>query len=211
MIPKWRLSMNLRNIVLYLLSCAILVGLSGCARYKAKPLKTLARASRTEASSISFDYELFSISDCKKYLDRNPIKNGYQPIQITFTNNTNCSFNISKKSLSVACIDAQEVAETVHTDTVARAVGYGVVGVFIWPFIIPAIVDGIGSAKANEQLDDDFMRKELRSQTVKPHTTINGLIFISCYDDIDENFTLTVTDQKSNSFVLSPDKPKLKI
>ncbi len=203
--------MELRNIALYALSCVILVGLSGCARYKVKPLKMLARASKTEESSISFDYELFSVSDCKKYLDRNPIKKGYQPIQIAFTNNTNRHFSISKKSFSIACIDAQEVAETVHTNTVGRAVGYGVAGFFVWPFIIPAIVDGIGSAKANEQLDDDFMRKELRSQTIKPHTTINGLIFVSCDDDIDETFTLTVTDQKGNSFVLSLDKPKLKI
>jgi hypothetical protein len=203
--------MKTNKFVLSSVLMLILAALSGCARYKVKPLRMLTRAPKTEESSISFDYEVFSVSDCKKYLDRNPIKKGYQPVQIAFTNNTNRNFSISKKSFSIACIDAQEVAETVHTNTVGRAVGYGVAGFFVWPFIIPAIVDGIGSAKANEQLDDDFMRKELRSQTVKPHTTVNGLIFISCDDDIDETFTLTVTDQKSNSFVLSLDKPKLKI
>jgi hypothetical protein len=102
------------------------------------------------------------------------------------------------------------VATRVHTNTVGRAVGYSVAGLFIWPFIIPAIVDGIGSAEANEQLDADFAQKALRSQTVKPHATANGVIFVSCDDDCDD-FTLTVTDQSNQRFVLSPITPKLKI
>jgi hypothetical protein len=37
------------------------------------------------------------------------------------------------------------------------------------------------------------------------------LIFISCEEDFDDGFTLTVTDQTNKRFVLSPDQPKLKV
>lgn len=203
--------MKLKNIFLYALSCAILMGFTGCAKYRARSLKTLTKSSRAEENSIAFSYKKFSVSDCKRYLGRNTIAKGYQPIQITFTNNTNRYLSISKKSLSLDCVSVKEVAKRVHTNTVGRAVGYSVAGLFVWPFFIPAIVDGIGSAKANEQLDADFAEKALYKQIVQPYTTINGIVFIACEDDFDENFTVTVSDQKNNHFILSPDKPKLRI
>lgn len=187
------------------------MGLAGCAHYKAKPLKMLTQRTQTAEQSISFTHRIFNAYDCKKYLDRNTLAQGYQPIQITLTNNTDRNLSISTKNFSLDCINPQSVATSVHTNTAARAVGYGVTGLFIWPFIIPAIVDGIGSHKANEQLDIDFAHKALRVETIKPHTTINGLIFIST-DEWNDDFALHVTDEATNEiFALSTTKPVVKV
>lgn len=202
--------MKLYNASIYLLIAATLVGLSGCARYKAQPLKTLMRRPKAD-QSLSFEYKAFTTRECVRYLGRNVLAQGYQPIQITFTNNTDRYIRISPKNFSFASITPQEVAQRVHTNTAGRAIGYGVAGLFIWPFLIPAVVDSIGSAEANEQLDADFSYKALRSQTIKPYSSANGIIFAAS-DDFDESFTFTVIDQESNQrFMLTPLSPTLKI
>lgn len=210
--------MKLTSRILLSLNCIALIGLAGCAHYRAKPLRSLMATPKPQESSIALAYKVFDANDCKRYLDRNTIAKGYQPIQIAFTNNTKHLFTILPNSINLPCAPAQEVAERTHTNTVGRAVGYGVASFVCLPLIVPAIafgasaiVDGTGSAKSNERLDMDFSQKSLRTQIVKPYTTVNGLIFVSC-DDFNENFTLTVVDQTtSESFQLSPTAPKLKI
>lgn len=194
-------------------ACLLLIGLSGCARYKAMPLRPLKNSSLlVEQGCISFDYMVFDEEDCEEYLDRNVIDKGYQPIQVTLTNNTDRYFTLS---LNHCGVHAKEVAQASHTNTKARALGYGLAGVASSGLLfVPAIVDGIGSSNANKKLDRDFSQKALRrKQTVQPYTTINGLLFIDC-DDYDDNnqFTLCLTDQKTNQqFTLSPSVPKIKI
>ncbi len=203
--------MKLKSIFLPLLSVVMLAGLTGCARYRAKSLKSLTRSSHVKKNNISFSYQLFTVADCKKYFDRNVIRNGYQPIQITFVNNTDRYFNISKNSLSFDCVSTKEVAKSVHTNTVGRAVGFSVAGLFLWPFIIPAIVDGIGSAKSNKQLDADFAQKALSKTIITPHSKINGIVFVSTDMQFDEEFTLTVSDLSGNQFVLSTENAELAV
>ena len=88
----------------------------------------------------------FSREDCERYLDRDVISEGYQPVQISILNNTDRKYYFSTGKISVPVAQPQEVAQTVHTSTVGRAVGYGVGALIVWPLLIPAIVDGIGSS-----------------------------------------------------------------
>jgi len=202
--------MKLRTLSLYLVTVAILASLSGCARYKAQPLKTLRMRPQTE-QSLSFEYRVFTIADCAQYLDRNVIGEGYQPIQISFSNNTTHYIEISPNSFSFPCAGPREVAKLVHTDTTARVAGYTIAGVFIWPFLIPALVDGLWSSKANKLLDADFTQKSLRNQTIKPYSVFNGIIFVPC-DAFDESFILTVTDKQSNAiYTLTPENHTIKL
>ena len=202
--------MNFRLFFLHLLMGITLIGLSGCAKYKAQSLHALITSPKVD-KSLSFEYKIFTVDDCKKYLGRNVIAKGYQPIHITFVNNTNRYITISHKNFSFPCARVQEVAEAVHTNTTARAIGYGVTSLLLWPFIIPAIVDSIGSEKANEKLNVDFAYKVLRNQIVKPNSTVSGIVFAVC-DDFDENFTITIIDNQSKkAYVLTPENNTLQI
>lgn len=197
-----------QRISLCLLS---LLSLAGCARYRAQGLHRLMpqAALQANAQSISFAHRVFTPQDCKKYLDRNVIAKGYQPIQITLMNNTNRFIRVSPHAFSFACVDAYEVAQRVHTSTVKRAVGYGVAGLFVWPLLIPAVVDGFGSEKANEKLDYDYNAKLLRERVVKPYSMINGLIFVP-NEEFESSFTLRVIDANTNeSFILNSNSSSL--
>jgi hypothetical protein len=203
------------NIGMRIVSCLgiiLLLGLSGCAHYRAKPLRrlTVRNFAHTE-HVVSFEHHVFDKYDCRCYLDRNVKGRGYQVIHITLTNNTHNTLSFSPSRFSFPCIDPQEVADTVHTNTTARAVGYGLTGIFVWPFLVPALVDGIGSSKANEKLNIDFHRKALHEQFVKPLSTINGLIFVP-NESFDPDFSFVVTDVTNNKqYVLSSSEPQVSI
>lgn len=160
----------------------ILLSLAGCASYKARKLPRLSMehhvSQGNEQDTLKFSYHVFTKKDCRKYLDRDVIRAGYQPIHVMITNNSNEIVFFERKNISLPTVDVYEVAKEVHTNTAARATGFGIASLFIWPFFIPAIVDGMGSSRANEKLDTDFESKLLSDQIIYPHQTIDGLIFV---------------------------------
>lgn len=190
----------------------MLAFLSGCAKYEAKPLKrlNLAALSATEPS-VALAHRALDKDACKRYLDRDVISKGYQPVQITLTNNSDRNLEFSKDNMTLPYACASDVAPKVHTSTVGRAVGYGVVGLILWPFLIPAVVDSVGSAEANNKLDQDFDKKELEDQLVRPHSTINGLVFVP-EEDFRSDFAITLVDAKTHEkFVLTSENPLLTV
>lgn len=190
--------MNIRKPAFWLTFFPVLiviVGLTGCAHYKGKKLNRMQPVAqeKREESIVAFSHTIFTKKDCYRLLDRDVVAKGYQPIQISLTNNTDRHIHFSLESFSFPCASVEEVAHVLHTNTTARAVGYGVAGLIVWPLIIPAIVDGIGSARSNDRLDMDLDHKGLRSQVIAPRATINGLIFVAV-EDFDPDFSFSVTD-----------------
>ena len=120
----------------------------------------------------------FNTADCLRYLDRNVLKKGYQPVQITIQNNRTRPIIFYENAISLPCASVSEIAPLVHTSTFGRVAIYSVGGLFVWPLFIPAICDGIRSSEANHSLNHDFWAKSLQEQVINPHTCITGLVFI---------------------------------
>lgn len=196
------------------LLCSVALLLPGCAKYRASSLRNLSSFPSSTSQGqeeISFKYRIFDVKDCIKYLGRNVIKKGYQPVQLTIYNNTPIAWSLL--SCSIECIPGEEVAESVHLSSINRAVGYGLAGFFIsWPFGIAAAVDSTKAKKANRKLDRDFARKALRCQHIAPHSSTNGLIFINPDECFEHNFSFTMTDTKTDQRVtLSCSNPAVTI
>ena len=184
-----------------LVTLTALVALSSCASYRAAPLNTVASDMMFQPSSdqggVMISAKAFSRSDCKTYLDRDVISKGYQPVQLYIENNSNRVYQFSLSRISLSCARPEEVAEKVHTSTIGRAVGYGTAALFLWPMAIPAIVDGVKSANANESLDTDFSAKTARDQLLFQHSHLNKLIFVPVCD-FQSTFKVTLIDQESH-------------
>lgn len=206
--------MGLSKQILFFMCLMSILLLPGCAHYRARPIGKLYTGIATKTKQeqyITFAYHIFNHSDCKLYLDRDVISKGYLPVHITLTNHTNRHLYVSLKSFSFPCMPAEVVAQKVHTSTAKRAAGYGIASLFIWPFLIPAIIDGIGSSEANKLLDMDFTNKALNDQIMTPFSMINGLVFVP-YNDFHKNFTFTVIDHETQEhFELSQESKILKI
>lgn len=179
--------------------------LSGCASYRVRPLPELsisgAHSPFVHNNAVNFAYRVFDRSDCKKYLDRDVISKGYQPIHLTIVNSSNRSVAFSRRNLSLETVDSYVVADTVQTNTVGRVVGYGAAALIMWPFVIPAIVDGVGSAKANERLAMDFLGKSLQDQVIEPNESINGLVFVPI-ELFKSSFKVTLSDIETSKRIV---------
>ena len=158
------------------------VTLCACANYRADSLNNLQTAavysSAPKTDGVHVAAKAFDAADCKRYLDRNVLAKGYQPIQLCIKNDTDESYVFALDRISLSHTRPEVVAQSVHTSTVGRAVGYGAAALLIWPFAIPAVLDSVWSAEANDALDIDFSSKSARDQVIYPHTSMNKLIFV---------------------------------
>jgi len=102
----------------------------------------------------------------------------------------------SNRGVSLSVSSPEEVVEKVRTNTTGRAVGYGVAGLFFWPFLIPAVVDGVASSQANTNLDRDFSDKNMEQIIINPFATHSGIIFIS-NNDFQDSFFVRLVDKET--------------
>lgn len=174
--------------------------LAGCASYHAAPLSQLSpdviQSRSTKNQDVLIAAKAFDRMDCKRYLDRDVIRQGYRPVQLYIRNNTDKNYIFALNRMGLPLARPEEVAQRVHTSTVGRAIGYGVGSLILWPLIIPAIVDGMGSAEANTLLDADFYSKTAKDQVIAGHSHLNTLVFVPNFGFKSE-FTLTLIDQES--------------
>ncbi|MBX9924064.1 MAG: hypothetical protein K2Y01_08130 [Rhabdochlamydiaceae bacterium] len=177
--------------------------LSGCASYNASSLKSLASDAIIESHNPDFQDGLvviakaFNKDDCKKYLDRDVIKEGYQPIQIYIQNNSTKNYVFSLDRISMCCSRPEEVARKVHTSTAGRAIGYAVGSLFMLPLAIPAVVDAVKSSKANESLDYDFSVKAASDQVIYPSCNLNKILFTRL-QGYNSTFDITLIESETN-------------
>lgn len=177
-----------------------LVLLSGCASYRATPLHTISIKESWmpwKANDVLIAARTFDEEDCKRYLDRDVLSKGYQPIQITIENKSQHNYLFSLDRVSLSCVPTEDVAQQVHTSTAGRAVGYGAAALFFWPFAIPAVVDGVLSVQANEFLDLDFATKGAKDQVIAAHAQVNMVMFVpeNAFDNV---FSVTLVDLETN-------------
>jgi len=173
-----------------------LSALSSCANYRASSLNALSSEPiiyNTSKEQVVVLAKAYNKTDCKRYLDRDVISKGYQPVQIYIQNNSDKNYHFSPDRISLACARSDEVAERVHTSTIARVTAYGIGAFFIFPLIIPAIVDGMKSIEANTSLDNDFAAKTAREQVIYKHSHFNKLIFVSV-ESYQPNFNISLVD-----------------
>ncbi len=174
--------------------------LAGCASYRAMPLDRLTFLSGYPMrEGLTVVAKAFDKGDCRTYLDRDLLEEGYQPVQIEIVNNSSASYLFSLNRVSLPCAPIEEVASSVHTSTAGRIAGYGAAAIFTCGlFAIPAIVDGVGSFEANGRLDRDFAAKGGRDQMIGAHSVLSALLFVpkSSYSD---RFTVTLIEGGSAS------------
>lgn len=162
-----------------LLSLALLPLLAGCAGYKSCSLNKLTPVPLHANKKISFAAKSLDEAESDLYLGRNVIKAGYTPIQIAIKNNSHKNLTFTHNEINMKTVPTDIVAEAVYQSIVARALGYGIPSLFfLWPLLVPAIVDSCWASEANKQLLHDYTRKSVRNQILSSNTSLDGLIFV---------------------------------
>jgi hypothetical protein len=158
---------------------AIIPFLAGCAGYRPHSLRRLTPKPVPQHEKILFEAKAFNHCDCNTYLDRNVICAGYTPIQIAIKNESNQYIEFTTDKVNLNTVPTSLVAESVYQSVLARALGYGIPGLFIWPFLVPAVLDSIWASEANEMLLRDYLGKTISDKTLVPDSELEGLIFVA--------------------------------
>lgn len=166
---------------MHALTLSALIVTTGCANYQAGALSMLPIESieSKHDENVSVSWKVFNERDCQTYLGRDVLSEGYIPLQLTIRNNSTEPVHLSPNNFSVPLASTHDVANRVHTSTEGRVLAWGISGLFFFPLLIPAFVDGLGSLRANKALNADYARKGLREEIIQPRGTFNGVVFVS--------------------------------
>lgn len=178
----------MRKIVLPLVIIILLI-LQGCASYRASRLPSTdvtSFANYQDQDGLKVAVKFFDARESKSVFGVGKVSQLYQPVYIVIDNRTNGTYEFKKRMLNKQSAPAEEVAKNCGFSTVGRATSYGVAGLFIWPLLIPAVVDGVGSAQANVKMEDDYMFKEIKDGRIQPNGLLNGVVFFDKMKDGEE-------------------------
>ncbi len=169
----------MRTVSLLLVACLLT---SGCATYNAGRLPSSDVSSFKNAQDqegLKVAVKFFDARESKQVFGVGKVYERYQPVYIAIDNRTKSPYQFAKRtSLNKQSVPAEEVSKNCGFNTAARATTYGVAGLFIWPLLVPAIVDGVGSAQANQKMEADYMYKEIKDDRLQPNGLLNGIVFV---------------------------------
>ena len=174
--------------------------LQACASYQASTLAVLPPdqvREYKEAEGLMIGCKEFSEDDCMRYLDRNLLEKGYQPVQLTFFNQSKESYFFSTDRINLPCASVKSIKDSMYTSTASRVTGYAL-GSLLVPFLtIPAVVDGIMSYNSNKEIDKDIDTKAKEEFMIMPGSFRKIVIFVP-KDSYKKNFNISLLDNASN-------------
>lgn len=177
---------------------------SGCATYRAGRLPSMNLSSFQNVlnqDGLQVGVKFLDARESKQIFGVGKMHKLYQPIFIVVDNRTKSTYEFRKRMLNRGTISAEEVAKECGFSTVGRATGYGIAGLFIWPLLIPAVVDGVGSSNANQRMEDDYIYKEIKDERVVPNGLLNGVVFLDKMKD-GEELVVRLQDVETNDIKL---------
>lgn len=130
-----------------------------------------------------------------KYLDRNLLKKGIFPIQITIHNNSAQNFYLSDKSIDLDNLSASSVANRVHQSYIPRSIALKIASAFFWPFIIPSTIDSFVSFSSYSKMKREYSAKSLKKngETLIAYSSTHRIIFVEDRN-IQNDLTLFLKD-----------------
>lgn len=148
---------------------------------------------RTDNSKkLTIQTKKYTPEESKKYLSRDLLSRGYQPIQVTIHNNTSSTITI--EDIDTPQARAGEVARKISSEVLPRRAGYTIAGLLFWPFIVPSAIDGFKNLQNYSKMKRDFAARSVKLETIAPFSTLDRILFVPC-DEVKETLTITMYDQ----------------
>lgn len=158
--------------------CTALLTLPHCAKYKPIPLGK--PFNHKEKNQVEIAAREFTAAEFKRYFDTSVDCSKVVPLQLFVHNKSDKTLILNAQSLNINLLKVADVKRKLHRNTIGRTVIYGAAGVVLWPLLIPAVVDGVKSHKANKEIDADMEHYAFGSDTrveIRPGMAVNKIMF----------------------------------
>lgn len=173
--------MQMFSRILLIASCVVATGfLGGCAKYTPHELQKPIGLSK-EVENVKVTAAVLTDADCHYYFSRRMASKGYVAVQLMIQNKSKDAFYLNASSIGLQIEDREVVSRALHLNTFNRVVAYLIPSLFVWPFFIPAAVEGVKSNNANHSLDRDFSRRVIDSYSrliIRPGCTVNKIMVV---------------------------------
>lgn len=200
------------------------LNLNSCTRvhYEGQPLSSLSMKHKIEQKVIVL-YKPLTNQESRKYLDRDWISKGYQPVQIAIENISSDPMQFTKEGLSLPVASKEMIKALAHRNNKLKAttigapsatmLSLGLIGLLAAPAafgLILLVPIGLGSAgmhtassllKADAKLDHDYDTKCLHDGVIPPRSVLEGVVFIP-KKEYHDKFMLKVVDTKNNKLIV---------
>lgn len=182
---------------------ALLCVLPNCAKYRpaSLPLPTGQTQNIEGVEVITRKLTKYEFGTC---FDTSEAADKFDAVQIYVKNNRTRPIVLSANNITLPLEGSKVVAETIHRNTVGRAAGYTFGGLFFWPLLIPAAVDGAKSSKANYKINQDINAKGLTQNTsvvIDPNRYTNRALFVR-KEQMKSNFTITLVEEDTEKRIV---------
>lgn len=189
--------LKLSFFIIFIFSSILFI--SSCETYRPEPLAykgSIVEPFRERGVHISA--KLYDAEESKAYLDRDLLRVGFRPIQITIQNNTPHVYALSTKSTPEGFTEGRQIAKYVTLSAVPRAIALKVASIFFWPFMIPSAFDTILTFKAHQKMKKDYHAKSVKEteEWILPYSTVHRVLFLASKEPI-ENFPLLLKEQQT--------------
>ncbi len=138
------------------------------------------RAEQTflKSDSLQIMAKAYTEEESKKFLRKNLLKRGYQPVQITIQNNSREPFSLSTGSVDLPTASPSKVAKKLMISAIPRGIALRVASLFFWPFMVPSTIDSIITTKTFKILRNDLESKLVKKETIAPYSIYNRIVFV---------------------------------
>lgn len=145
------------------------------------------------SDSLQVVAKAYTPEESKKYLNRDLIAKGYQPIQITIQNNSANEFSLSSGSVDLPSAEPAAIATKMMHAAIPRSLAFRAASLVFWPFIFPSTIDTIATIKNYKMLKNDLKSKLVKKEVVASYSIYNRVVFVPV-KEYKESFDVTLIE-----------------
>ncbi|MCX6991419.1 MAG: hypothetical protein NTX49_10240 [Chlamydiae bacterium] len=150
--------------------------------YRTSNLPTVATMNAEEtflrADTLHVIAKAYTSEESKKYLRKDLLRKGYQPVQITIQNNSAEEFSLSSGSVDLPTADPSKIAHKLLHSAIPRSIALRVASLFFWPFAIPSTIDSMITLKSYKTIKNDLQSKLVKKEVIAPYSIYNRIVFV---------------------------------
>ena len=142
---------------------------------------------------VDIQIKTLTSQESRELLGHDLPSKGVQPLHLTIQNNSPESYHFSPETIDLSSIDPRDIAKKIRKTALPRMVGFKILGMLFWPFMIPGTIDSIHTFHSYKMLKKDYRAKAVKDEVIPVYSTFNRILFVPM-DDFKKEFTITLVD-----------------
>lgn len=149
-----------------------------------------------EENHVKLSIKALTVEESEKYLKKDLLDMGYQPVEVTIENGSADPYLLSPKSVDLPLVDGRKIAKKILKAALPRSIGLKIASLFFWPLTIPSTLDSLLTHKSYRKLKKQLESKAVRDEVVAPYSSVHRVFFVPV-GECQDSFSVTLENQET--------------